>query len=49
MEYELRRAALPEAMKELRLRQGCILTWMEEDTSQPDLTVAPVWKWLVDG
>ncbi|HOY57260.1 MAG TPA: ATP-binding protein [Verrucomicrobiota bacterium] len=42
-------AALREAMKELRLRQGCILTWMEEDTSQPDLTVVPVWKWLVGG
>ena len=40
-------AALREAMSELRLHRGLILTWMEEDASLPDIGVQPVWKWLV--
>jgi hypothetical protein len=41
--------ALREAMKELRLTRGLIVTWMEEETSQPDIEVQPVWRWLVTG
>ncbi len=41
--------ALREAMNELRLKPGLILTWMEEDASQPDIAVQPVWQWLVAG
>lgn len=39
--------ALREAMKELRLKRGLILTWMEEDASLADIAVQPAWKWLV--
>jgi len=40
-------AALRDAMKELGLRRGLILTWLEEEPPQPDIEVMPVWKWLV--
>lgn len=42
-------AALREAMKELRVRRGLILTWREEDAAPPDIEAQPVWKWLVAG
>lgn len=41
--------ALREAMKELRLKRGLIVTWLEDESPQPDLEVQPVWRWLVTG
>jgi hypothetical protein len=43
---------LREAMKELGIRQGMILTYNQEEKipagEGPDIVVVPVWRWLVE-
>ena len=40
-------AALLEAMKELGLKKGKILTWLDEDLSDERIEILPAWKWLL--
>jgi uncharacterized protein len=38
---------LSEAMKELRVANGTVVTWLEEG-SEGRIRIVPVWKWLLD-
>jgi hypothetical protein len=40
-------AGLLEAMKELGLKKGKILTWLDEDLSDERIDIVPAWKWLL--
>ena len=40
-------AALLDAMKELGLRKGKIVTWLDEDLSDERIEILPAWKWLL--
>lgn len=35
------------AMKELSINSGTIVTWYDEATLEGNITVVPVWKWLL--
>lgn len=39
--------ALSQAMKELRVRTGTVVTWLEEGT-EGRIRIVPVWKWLLE-
>ncbi|MGV8124583.1 MAG: ATP-binding protein [Candidatus Xenobiia bacterium LiM19] len=39
--------ALDEAMKELKLTHGTVITWMDEDLSDDRIKIVPGWKWLL--
>ncbi|MEN8150292.1 MAG: ATP-binding protein [Planctomycetota bacterium] len=41
--------ALREAMRELRIRSGTIVTWLDEDSSEEGIRIVPVWRWLLSG
>lgn len=41
-------SALHKAMKELRVNQGTIVSWMDESTSDGGIEVVPAWKWLLE-
>lgn len=41
-------AALREAMRELRIRSGTIVTWLDEETVDKSIQVVPAWRWLLD-
>jgi len=40
-------ASLLSAMKELRIRRGTIVTWMDEGSNRDRIDIVPAWKWLV--
>jgi len=40
-------AGLLEAMKELGLKKGKIVTWLDEDLSDERIEILPAWKWLL--
>jgi len=40
---------LLSAMKELDIKQGTIVTWLDEDSSNESVQVVPAWKWLLSG
>jgi len=40
-------AALLDALKELGLRKGKIVTWLDEDLSDERIEILPAWKWLL--
>lgn len=40
--------ALREAMKDLRLKTGTIVTWNEQKQIDPDIEVVPAYRWLLD-
>lgn len=42
-----REASLLTAMKELKIRRGTIVTWMDEESTRDRIEVVPAWKWLV--
>jgi len=39
--------SLREAMQELRLKEGTIVTW-SEDGHDEGITLVPAWKWLLE-
>jgi hypothetical protein len=39
--------ALLAAMKELKVKQGTLVTWMDEDFSVKNIEITPAWKWLL--
>ena len=39
--------ALVEAKKELGLKKGTIVTWLDEDPSVEGVAILPAWKWLL--
>jgi len=39
--------ALSEAMRELRVRSGTVVTWLEEGTEER-IRIVPAWKWLLE-
>jgi uncharacterized protein len=41
-------AALREAMRELRIRNGTIVTWLDEDSSDDRIRIIPAWRWLLE-
>ena len=42
--------ALSEAMRELGLKKGTIVTWLDEDTSVEGIAILPAWRWsLTEG
>jgi len=45
--WERERRALTEAMEELRVERGTVVTWLDEDTSDERIVVQPAWKWLL--
>ena len=40
---------LLSAMKELDVRQGTIVTWLDEDASNESVQIVPAWKWILSG
>ncbi len=40
---------LQSAMKELSIDSGTIVTWDDEATLAGNISVVPVWKWLLTG
>ena len=40
--------ALLKGMKELGLKRGTIVTWLDEDLSDERVQILPAWKWLLD-
>ncbi len=40
--------ALREAMRELRIRTGTIVTWLDEDLSDDRVRVVPAWRWFLE-
>jgi len=46
-ERELR--GLREAMKELRVSRGTVVTWQGESETEGRIDIIPVWRWLVEG
>jgi len=38
---------LLSAMKELDVKQGTIVTWLDEDSSNESVQIVPAWKWLL--
>lgn len=40
-------SALSKAMKELGVKQGTIVTWMDEGHDEKGIEIVPAWKWLV--
>ena len=36
------------ALDELNLEKGTIVTWLDEDSSHPQVEIVPAWKWLLD-
>lgn len=41
-------SALRDAMSELRIRSGTIVTWLDEDSSDERIRVVPAWRWLLE-
>jgi predicted AAA+ superfamily ATPase len=39
--------ALMSAMQELKVEQGTIVTWLDEDAPVESINIVPAWKWLV--
>jgi len=39
--------ALKDAMKELNIKRGKIITWLDEYSVGEDLEIVPAWKWLL--
>lgn len=42
------RSALLGAMEELRVKQGTIVSWMDEGSADGGIEIVPVWKWLLE-
>jgi len=40
---------LLSAMKELDVKRGTIVTWLDEDSSIESVHIVPAWKWLLSG
>ena len=40
--------ALKDAMKELNIKRGKIITWLDEYSVGEDLEIVPAWKWLLE-
>lgn len=41
-------SALSSAMKELGVKQGTIVTWMDEGHEDRGIEIVPAWKWLLE-
>lgn len=39
--------ALREAMKELKINRGTIITWLDEQALENGVEIVPAWKWLL--
>ena len=41
--------ALREAMRELRVKRGVVVSWLDEVASDDGIEVVPAWRWLLSG
>jgi len=40
-------SAIKDAMKELNIKRGALITWLDEYNAGEDLEIVPAWKWLL--